>query len=339
MLKILKNIQLKPYNTFGISAIARELVEIRSKEEAVELAESGLLKGKLHLVLGGGSNVLFTADFDGLVINILNKGIHRVEETEDTVLVESAAGEVWHDLVMWTVDHGLGGLENLSLIPGSVGAGPVQNIGAYGVELKDCYHSLNAIDLVSGNDRAFSKEECRFGYRDSIFKRELKGRMLIYSVTFRLSKVPMLKLGYGAIKQELEAMSVNKPTIADVSKAVCSIRISKLPDPAVTGNAGSFFKNPVVSAGKAEDLKKQYPEIPVYPQPDGTVKLAAGWLIEHCRWKGYRESDAGIHPKQALVLVNYGNASGLDIISLAGKIQNSVLEKFGVRLEMEVNVI
>lgn len=339
MLKILENIQLKPYNTFGISALAREFVEIRSKEDATDLAESGLLKGKLHLVLGGGSNILFTGNFDGVVVNVLNKGIQFVEENDDTVLVEAAAGEVWHDLVMWTISNGLGGLENLSLIPGSVGAGPVQNIGAYGVELKDCFHSLKAIDLETGQERTFQKNECGFGYRDSVFKRELKGRILIHSVTFRLSKHPELKLGYGAIKQELEAMGVSKPTVADVSDAVCRIRRSKLPDPAVTGNAGSFFKNPVVSAATARVLQNQYPGMPVYPQTDETIKLAAGWLIEQCGLKGYREDDAGVHPGQALVLVNYGNASGFGIISLAGKIQNKVLEKFGVKLEMEVNIV
>jgi UDP-N-acetylmuramate dehydrogenase len=338
MLKVLENIQLKPYNTFGISATAREFVEIRSEEEAVELVKSRLLNNKFHLVLGGGSNILFTSDFDGVIVNVLNKGIQVVEDHEDTVLVESAAGEIWHNLVAWAIEKGLGGLENLSLIPGSVGAGPVQNIGAYGIELKDSFYSLKAIDLETGLIRTFNKKECRFGYRDSIFKRELKGRMLILSVTFSLSRNPVLKLGYGAIKQELETKGVNQPTVADVSEAVCHIRRSKLPDPAITGNAGSFFKNPVVSAEKPENLKNQYADIPVYPQPDGTTKLAAGWLIEQSGWKGYREGDAGVHPKQALVLVNYGNASGLDIISLAGKIQNSVLEKFGVKLEMEVNI-
>jgi UDP-N-acetylmuramate dehydrogenase len=338
MLKILENIQLKPFNTFGISAVAREFTEIRSKEDAAELATSGMLKGKLHLVLGGGSNILFTGNFDGMVVNVLNKGIQLVEETDDSVLVESSAGEAWHDLVTWTVANGWGGFENLSLIPGSVGAGPVQNIGAYGVELKDCFHSLKAIDLETGAEKTFNKHECGFGYRDSIFKRELKGRILIHSVTFRLSKHPELKLGYGAIKQELEAMGVTKPSVAEVSDAVCRIRRSKLPDPAVTGNAGSFFKNPVVSATTARILQNQYPGMPVYPQPDETIKLAAGWLIEQCGLKGYREDDAGVHPKQALVLVNYGDASGFGIISLAGKIQNKVLEKFGVKLEMEVNV-
>jgi len=339
MIKILENKQLKPYNTFGISAVAREFAEICNKDDAIELVKSGVLKGKLHLVLGGGSNILFTGNFDGIVINVLNKGIQLIEENDDYVLVEAAAGEVWHDLVMWTVAQGWGGLENLSLIPGCVGAGPVQNIGAYGVELKDCFHSLKAIDLETGMGIQFNKAECSFGYRDSIFKRELKGRILIHAVTFRLSKHPILKLGYGAIKQELEVMGVSKPTVAEVSDAVCRIRRSKLPDPSITGNAGSFFKNPVVSATTAKILQNQYPGMPLYPQPDETIKLAAGWLIEQCGLKGYREDDAGVHPKQALVLVNYGNASGFGIISLAGKIQNKVLEKFGVKLEMEVNIL
>lgn len=338
MLTILENIELKPYNTFGINALARQFVEVRSREEAVELAKSGLLKGKLYLVLGGGSNMLFTGDFNGVVVNVINKGMKVIEEHEEDVLVESSAGEVWHDLVTRTIKNGWGGLENLSLIPGCVGAGPVQNIGAYGVELQDCFHSLKAIDLETGYERSFNREECHFGYRDSIFKRELKGRMLIHSVTLRLSKNPVLKLDYGAIRQELEAMGVTTPTITDVSDAVCRIRRSKLPDPEVTGNAGSFFKNPVVSGVQAEHLKNQHAGIPVYPQADGTMKLAAGWLIEQCGFKGHREGDAGVHPRQALVLVNYGNASGLDIISLAGKIQNAVFEKFGVKLEMEVNI-
>jgi UDP-N-acetylmuramate dehydrogenase len=335
---VLENIQLKPYNTFGIEAVAKQFVEIRNREEGMQLVDSGLLTDKIHLVLGGGSNLLFTGDFDGIVINVLNKGIKTIEEHDEFVFVESAAGEVWHDLVLWTINKGFSGLENLSLIPGNVGASPVQNIGAYGVELKDIFHSLNAIDLLSGEERIFLKDECFFGYRDSIFKRELKGRMLILSVTLKLSRKPSLKLDYGAIRQELETMKIKKPSLADISEAVCRIRRSKLPDPAITGNAGSFFKNPVIPFSKAKELKIFYPDMPVYPQLDGSVKLAAGWLIEQCGWKGYRDGDAGVHQKQALVLVNYGKATGLDILNLAGRIQNSVLEKFGVRIEMEVNV-
>lgn len=339
MLNILENVGLKPYTTFGIEATARQFVEIKNQEEAVQLVESGVLRDKLHLVIGGGSNILFTGDFDGLVIHVANRGIRMVESAPDSALVEAAAGEVWHDLVSWAIKQGLGGLENLSLVPGNVGAGPVQNIGAYGVELKDYFHSLRAIDLETGSEKVFTKDECRFGYRDSIFKRALKGKMLILAVTFRLSKTPVLRLDYGAIRQELEAMNIKEPAVADVSEAICRIRRNKLPDPAVTGNAGSFFKNPVVSSGKAETLIAGYPGIPVYHQPDGSMKLAAGWLIETCGWKGYREGDAGVHPKQALVLVNYGNATGIDIITLAGKIQDSVLDKFGVKLEMEVNIV
>jgi len=253
--------------------------------------------------------------------------------------VKAAAGENWHEFVTYCVNQGFGGLENLSLIPGNVGSCPIQNIGAYGVEVKDSILSVEAIDLHSGELLVFSKEECRFGYRDSIFKRDLKGKFAICSVTFELKLNPAVHLEYGAIKQELTAMGIENPTISDVSKAVCSIRHSKLPDPKLLGNAGSFFKNPTVDQKFAEKLTEIFPKIVSYPLGDGKVKLAAGWLIELCGWKGFRDGDAGVHEKQSLVLVNYGNATGSNILTLAHRIQNSVYERFGVKLEMEVNII
>jgi len=254
-------------------------------------------------------------------------------------MVKASAGENWHEFVTYCVNEGFGGLENLSLIPGNVGSCPIQNIGAYGVEVKDSFHSLEAIDLQTGELVVFSNEECRFGYRDSIFKRDLKGKFAIWSVTFELKLNPVVHIEYGAIKQELEAMGTGNPGIADVSNAVCSIRQKKLPDPEVLGNAGSFFKNPTVDQKFAEKLVESFPKMVFYPTGADRIKLAAGWLIEQCGWKGHREGDAGVHENQALVLVNYGNATGSNILTLAHRIQNSVYERFGVKLDMEVNVI
>ena len=291
------------------------------------------------LLLGGGSNLLFTSNYKGIVVHINNKGIDIINQDQETVLVKANAGENWHEFVNWCVSHGFGGLENLSLIPGNVGSCPIQNIGAYGVEVKDYIHSLEAIDLQTGELTTFTATDCDFGYRDSIFKRDLKGKMAIWSVTFELKLNPLVNIEYGAIKAELETLGIDNPGIADVSKAVCNIRMSKLPDPEVLGNAGSFFKNPVVEWVFAEKLKETFPNLVSYNLEPGKAKLAAGWLIEQCGWKGFRDGDAGVHDKQALVLVNFGKAKGSDILTLAHKIQNSVYERFGVKLEMEVNVI
>jgi UDP-N-acetylmuramate dehydrogenase len=338
MLNISENVSLKPYNTFGIDALARYFVTISTLEQLKELLEQDLLKKMPLLILGGGSNVLFAGNFEGIVVRIANKGIDVIKDDEEEAIIRVSAGENWHEFVLWCINRGLGGVENLSLIPGNVGSCPIQNIGAYGVEVKECIHSLSAFHLDSGEQFELRKEDCLFGYRNSIFKNELKGKVIIWNVTFRLSRKSELHLKYGAIQQELDFMGISDPGIKDISEAVCHIRQSKLPDPALIGNAGSFFKNPSVNADQAAALKKSFPGISMYSLPDGNIKLAAGWMIEQCGWKGYRNGDSGVHPKQALVLVNYGNATGSELIELAGRIQESVFEKFGVRIEMEVNV-
>ncbi len=334
-----EDFSLRKFNTFHINASARYFTEIMNADQLQELIHSGLLNEHPFLLLGGGSNVLFTGNMNGIVAHISNKSIEVIEKNEDSVLVKASAGENWHEFVLFCVENGFGGLENLSLIPGNVGSCPIQNIGAYGVEVKDSFHSLEAINLKTGEMKIYTREECDFGYRDSIFKRELKGKVAIWSVTFRLNLHPLVHIEYGAIRQELLAMGIENPSIADVSKAVCTIRQNKLPDPDVLGNAGSFFKNPTVDLKSADKLKESFPNLVSFPQGDDKVKLAAGWLIEQCGWKGYRDGYAGVHENQALVLVNYGNATGADMLTLAHKIQNSVYVRFGVKLEMEVNVI
>jgi UDP-N-acetylmuramate dehydrogenase len=342
MFTIIENVPLRAYNSFHMDVKSRYYAEVKSIEDVHEAIKSGKL-AKLgengHFILGGGSNILFTRDYDGLVLRVSNKGIESHFEEHETVLVIASAGENWHGFVTWCVDHGYGGLENLSLIPGNVGSCPIQNIGAYGVEVKDCFHSLEAIDLETGEIRVFSKEECRFDYRDSIFKQELKGKYIIWTVTFKLNRNAQVQLEYGAIKQELSDLGIEYPGISDVSQAVINIRQSKLPDPEKLGNAGSFFKNPVVDFKFSEKLKESFPNLVSYPTNGDKVKLAAGWLIEQCGWKGYRDGYVGVHESQALVLVNYGNAKGSELLTLAHKIQNSVYERFGVKLEMEVNIL
>jgi UDP-N-acetylmuramate dehydrogenase len=336
-MNILDNVSLQPLTTFGIRAMARSFAAFSSIEELRELLVIAGERGLQTFILGGGSNVLFTRDFDGLVLRNEISGIDVVGEDADHQYVKAGAGESWHGFVQYCLAHELGGAENLSLIPGSVGASPMQNIGAYGVEIKDIFHELEAVPRDGGPSRSFSAEECRFGYRESVFKNSCRDRFVIASVTYRLRKKPVLNTSYGAIAQELAAMGVTEPMIHDVSEAVIRIRTSKLPDWRKTGNAGSFFKNPQVTIEKFEALKKDHPAIVGYPQGDGR-KLAAGWLIEQCGWKGFREGDAGCYPKQALVLVNYGSASGSDIFKLSERIIGSVREKFGVVLEREVNV-
>ena len=334
-----ENISLKDYNTFGIDVKASRFAEICALDDVVELHNSGAFKSSF-LLLGGGSNILFSGDFHGLVIKNNIKGIRTQELENAEVIVTAGAGVEWNELVWHCIDHNYGGIENLSLIPGSVGAAPIQNIGAYGVELKDCFEMLEAFDIGSGKVIKFFKEECEFGYRDSIFKKERKGKYVILSVSLKLKIGKKPDTSYGAIVGELSRMGVdNDPGIRDVGLAVSSIRDKKLPDPDEKGNAGSFFKNPLVTRAHFLRLINEYPDIPHYPDNNEMEKLPAGWLIEQCGWKGKRRGDAGVHDKQALVLVNHANASATEVLSLAADIQRSVLDRFGVDLEMEVNVV
>lgn len=336
---ILEYLSLKPYNTFGIDACAHYFCRVQSKEAILHVIQHELQYYPKFLIIGGGSNILLCDDYDGLVIKNEITGIEITKEEEDFVWVKSYSGTVWHELVRYCVLHNYGGIENLSLIPGTVGAAPMQNIGAYGAEIKDTFDELEAIDLQTGTSRTFTKEECRFGYRESIFKREEKGKFFIYSVTFRLSKKPLINIAYGDIQKTLQEKNISIPTIKDVSDAVMEIRKSKLPDPKELGNAGSFFKNPEVEKSIAEHIQLEFPAMPRYDLPDGKVKIPAGWLIEQAGWKGKLVGNTGNHAKQALVIVNYGKASGNEIWQHALNVQKSVFEKFGIRLEPEVNVI
>jgi UDP-N-acetylmuramate dehydrogenase len=338
-MNIQQNISLKPLNTFGIEASAKEFVDIQSREELEVLCSNFNLIDRNVLVLGGGSNMLLTQNVDGMVIKISIKGIDIVAEDENHVWVKAMAGEVWHDLVLWTINRGYGGLENLSLIPGCVGASPMQNIGAYGVEIKNTFESLEAITIDGGVFTEFTHSECKFGYRESIFKQEAKGKYIIVSVIFKLSKHPVINITYGAIQQILAKHGINHPGVKAVSDAVIEIRSSKLPNPKILGNAGSFFKNPEIPNTQFELIKLQFPDIVGYPTTEGMTKVAAGWMIEQCGWKGKVVGHTGSHKDQALVLVNYGGATGREIWQLAMDIQKSVYEKFGITISPEVNVI
>jgi len=333
-----ENISLKFFNTFGIEASARFFTEALIEEDIIELGRNLQEIPQPLLVLGGGSNILFTKDFPGTLLKISTKGTHVIKEDDETVWVQANAGENWDDLVSFCVEKGWGGIENLSAIPGNAGTSPVQNIGAYGVEMKDTFVELEAFDLATGRIKILLKEECRFGYRESIFKLQSKGRYIILNVTFRLTKKPILCLDYGNIRNELAIMKIDRPGIRDVREAVCRIRSDKLPDPKVTGNAGSFFKNPVILPQQYESLKRSFPGIVSFEQ-NGKIKLAAAWMIEQCGWKGKRKGNAGVHSTQPLVLVNLGNATGLEIIELSEEIRQSVYQRFGIILETEVNVI
>jgi UDP-N-acetylmuramate dehydrogenase len=331
------NVDLRPYNTFGISCKAKRFARFFDVETL-----DALLKQRNEdelLILGGGSNVLLTQDFDGLVLKNEIDGFEIIEENNDHVIIESGAGVVWHDFVMRCIENGFGGIENLSLIPGSVGASPMQNIGAYGVEIKDTFDSLNAYHIASREVHSFDSEQCQFGYRESVFKRSLKGQYIILSVRFKLSKHPKINTSYGAINKELAAQGIQHPTIRDVSNAVIAIRSSKLPDPKKIGNAGSFFKNPVVEKAVVDAISENYEQFPQYPAPDNKTKLAAGWLIEQAGWKGKTFGTYGVHKNQALVLVNYGGSKGADIFQLSEQIIQDVKNKFGITLEREVNMI
>jgi UDP-N-acetylmuramate dehydrogenase len=338
-MNIQQNISLKQYNTFGIDVTAREFVEIHTLEELQVLCSNFNLIERNVLVLGGGSNLLLTQDVEGMVIKISIKGIEVVEENDENVWVKVAAGEVWHEFVRWAINHGYGGVENLSLIPGCVGASPMQNIGAYGVEIKNTFISLDAIEIDGGNEQVFTHAECKFGYRESVFKQEEKGKYIIASVMFKLSKHPQLNTTYGAIQQTLQKHGITEPSVVDISNAVVEIRTSKLPDPKVLGNAGSFFKNPEIPDEQFLKLKENHPDIVGYPAGLGKTKVAAGWLIEQCGWKGKRVGNTGSHKDQALVLVNYGGAKGAEIWQLAMDIQRSVQQTFGIAIQAEVNVI
>ena len=338
MLQIQENVSLKNFNTFGVEATARYFVEISHEDVLAELFLDPMWQTVPRLILGGGSNMLFISNFDGLVIRMNIRGIeHRISHND--VFVEAGAGEVWNGLVQYAVQHGYAGLENLSLIPGSVGASPIQNIGAYGVELKDVFESCCAFEIATRTVKKFTKADCGFGYRESVFKGELKGQYIITSVKFKLSLTPDLNLHYGAIGQELTNRGIELPTIKDVSDVVSHIRVSKLPDPSTIGNAGSFFKNPVIGTDQFDKLYSQHPDVVNYPAGENKVKLAAGWLIEQCGWKGKTVGNTGTWKNQALVLVNHGGATGAEVYALSSQIIDSVYSKFGVMLEREVNMI
>jgi UDP-N-acetylmuramate dehydrogenase len=333
-----ENFSLKPFNTFGIDCKSKHYIAATNPDQLMEALVFVQKQKEQLLILGGGSNILFTRDFDGLVIHNQMKGI-QVEENDECYFVTAAAGENWHEFVMHCIDQNYCGLENLSLIPGCVGASPMQNIGAYGVEIKDFFHSLKAIAIASGETHEFLKDDCKFGYRESVFKNVFRNQYIITEVCFKLLKTPDLNISYGAIQQELEKMQVSNPGIKEVSDAVIQIRRSKLPDPAEIGNAGSFFKNPVVRKEIAEKIMLSHPDFVSYPVDEEHVKLAAGWLIEKAGWKGYREGDFGVHAKQALVLVNYGTSKGHEILDLSQRIMDDIKSKFGVDLEREVNIV
>ncbi|UBM57363.1 UDP-N-acetylmuramate dehydrogenase [Marinilongibacter aquaticus] len=339
MPNILKNISLKSLNTFGLDCKAQYFVEINAIEEMRELVANPLFQSQRILILGGGSNILLTQDFEGLVIKNNISGIELVEENAEHFWVKVGAGEVWHNFVMHSIEKQWAGIENLALIPGTVGAAPMQNIGAYGVEIKDVFWQLEALNLSTREIEIFDHAACAFGYRESVFKHSKKGQYMICRVGFKLNKGVHLHLEYGAILETLKSMHIVEPSIKDVASAVIAIRQSKLPDPKKIGNSGSFFKNPVVPTALYSKLKAAYPDMPAYIQDDQLVKIPAGWLIEQAGWKGKRLGEIGVHDKQALVLVNYGAGKGNDLVKLAQDIQHSVLEKFGVTLHPEVNII
>jgi UDP-N-acetylmuramate dehydrogenase len=332
------NKNLKSLNTFGLNVKAEKFIRVKKAEDLLDLFVNQVFNQK-HLILGGGSNVLFKNDFKGIIIKNEIPGFKTIEEKDDNVLIEAGGGENWHEFVLKCIEQGWAGVENLSLIPGTVGAAPMQNIGAYGVEIKDTFKELTAFNLETGKFQVYSNEDCKFGYRQSIFKNELKGKYFICSVRFLLSKDSKVNISYGAISNVLNEKGISKPSIKDVSDAVIEIRNSKLPNPKEIGNAGSFFKNPIVSKDKFEDILKEYNDIPSYPLDDNSVKVPAGWLIEKAGWKGKRVGNCGSHVRQALVMVNYGGASGEEIMNLAMEIKKDVKDKFGIELSPEVNFI
>jgi UDP-N-acetylmuramate dehydrogenase len=338
-MQILRNQQLKSYNTLGISATAKYFSIIESREDVREIIGSDTYRSEEKLVLGGGSNILFSQDFDGLVLFNSIKGIQEVSQTDSEIILEAGGGEEWDSFVGYCAERNYGGLENLSLIPGTIGAAPVQNIGAYGAELSDVFESLELVDIETGEEARFTAEECKFGYRMSIFKSELKNRVLITKVRFRLRKKPLINLSYAALKNEFDENSIDGLSIKDIRETVIRIRRSKLPDPGRLPNAGSFFKNPEIGGADFERLRSKYTEIPGFPLSTGNYKIPAAWLIEKCGLKGIRLKDAGTYEKHALVIVNHGKATGKDIEELSFHIINKVKEKFGITLIPEVNII
>lgn len=341
MIEIKENYSLKDFNTFGIDVLARYFAEVTSLDKLKELLCSPIAQNNSHLIIGGGSNLLLTGNVDALVIKISLVGINKEMESENDVVISCGAGVIWHEFVIKTIEEGLSGIENLSLIPGCVGASPMQNIGAYGVEIKDTFEYLEALNIKTLEVRTFTNAECEFGYRESIFKNELKGQYIITKVAFRLSKKPSINTQYGAIASELEQMGINNPTTKDVSNAVIAIRKSKLPDPKEIGNSGSFFKNPLISTELLHTIQQTYPNVPYYQTNiQDEVKIAAGWLIEQAGWKGKTINNSyGVHKNQALVLVNYGGATGKEIYDLSTEIISDIQNKFRITLEREVNIV
>jgi len=338
-MQIFKNYSLRDYNTFGIDAYAKYFAAFNSVDDLQSLLQSGEYKNEPKLFLGGGSNILFTKKFDGLVLKNEIDGIKIIHEEEKYIYVKVGAGVNWHQFVLYCIHKNLAGVENLSLIPGNVGASPMQNIGAYGVEIKDVFFSLEAYQVLENRIITFTLNDCEFGYRESVFKKKYKDQFVILDVTFRLNKIPHYNISYGAIEDELKKMQVEKLSIKAISDAVINIRTSKLPDPKIIGNAGSFFKNPEINSQRLEHLLLTEPAMPSYKITDNSFKIPAGWLIEKCGWKGYRNGDVGCYDKQALVLVNYGNARGSEIFNLSEEIRKSVYNEFGIMLQREVNII
>ena len=338
-MNIIENYPLLKLNTFGVDVKAKYFTSINTINELIEVTNTNVFKDLELLILGGGSNILFTKDFDGLVILNNIKGKEIIDQNQQSIFLKIGAGENWHELVMYCVDNGWGGIENLSLIPGNTGTAPMQNIGAYGVEIKETFIELEALEISSGKIVKFNNSDCEFGYRESVFKNKMKNQYIILNITLELKKNPVLNINYGDVKAILESQNIKNPTIKEVSNAIISIRQSKLPDPKKIGNSGSFFKNPIVSLNQLELIKKKYPNVVNYEINENEFKIAAGWLIERAGWKGKKFNNYGIHEKQALVLVNYGLANGMEIFELSEKIILDIKDKFGITLEREVNII
>ena len=338
-MNIIANYPLLKLNTFGVDVKAKYFVSINTVNELIELTKTKVFKDLQLLILGGGSNILFTKDFNGLVILNSIKGKEIIDQTQESIFLKIGAGENWHELVMYTVDNKWGGIENLSLIPGNTGTAPMQNIGAYGVEIKETFVELEALEISSGKIVKFNNSDCEFGYRESVFKNKMKNQYIILNITLELKKNPVLNINYGDVKAILESQNINNPSIKDVSDAIISIRQSKLPDPKIIGNSGSFFKNPIVSLNQLELIKKKYPNVVNYKINENEFKIAAGWMIERAGWKGKKFNNYGVHEKQALVLVNYGLANGMEIFNLSEEIILDIKDKFGIKLEREVNII
>lgn len=338
-MNIIENYPLLKLNTFGVDVKAKYFTSINTINELIEVTNTNVFKDLELLILGGGSNILFTKDFDGLVILNNIKGKEIIDQNQQSIFLKVGAGENWHELVMYCVDNGWGGIENLSLIPGNTGTAPMQNIGAYGVEIKETFIELEALEISSGKIIKFNNSDCEFGYRESVFKNKMKNQYIILNITLELKKNPVLNINYGDVKAILESQNIKNPAIKEVSNAIISIRQSKLPDPKKIGNSGSFFKNPIVSLNQLELIKKKYPNVVNYEINENEFKIAAGWLIERAGWKGKKFNNYGIHEKQALVLVNYGLANGMEIFELSEKIILDIKDKFGITLEREVNII